>query len=186
MPSLAMLFMLPLSACNLRPLSAARATMHRGVPAPHSHLGESRAAARMASGGKIKMDASVATRERTKKHAYDELYDQAYDELTDQLPAAQIQKKKMEHPPDTTNAVADAVIFGASLVLIFAASPRLIDSLVSAFAFPWIAFAANGAAPWLESSLGLSKPLSAETKALITTTTTILCLKLSRVFMNAT
>ncbi|KAG8464002.1 hypothetical protein KFE25_000170 [Diacronema lutheri] len=80
------------------------------------------------------------------------------------------------------NGLVAALIFFASFALIFASSPSLIDGFATVLAFPAVALLANGAGPLVEKYLMdrdvISQPLSAEVKAVVTTTATVVSLKL--------
>mmetsp|Transcript_1288 Transcript_1288/g.3305 ORF Transcript_1288/g.3305 Transcript_1288/m.3305 type:complete len:159 (+) Transcript_1288:3-479(+) len=153
-----MLFMLPLSACHMRLSALATApTMFRGVSAPHSRgCAGTRMATNEDAPGAFKLP----------------------DALKDiKMPDA-LKDLKMTSDEQATTAA----VYLAGLVLVFAAAPELIDNGLAALAFPIIALTAGGAAPLLETQLEsrgiISKPLTDSSKSLITTTTTVLCLKL--------
>lgn len=78
--------------------------------------------------------------------------------------------------------VVTASLFVICLALLAASAPGLIDSSATILAFPAVVLLANGAGPIVERYLIAqnikSEPLSEEAKALITTTTTVLALKL--------
>lgn len=78
--------------------------------------------------------------------------------------------------------VITVLVFAASFFLLSLSAPGLIDSSVTVVAFPLVVLLANNAGPLLERVLIsrriASAPLSVEVKALVTTTSTVLSLKL--------
>lgn len=78
--------------------------------------------------------------------------------------------------------VLTVLVFAASFFLLSLSAPGLIDSSVTVVAFPLVVLLANNAGPLLERVLIsrriASAPLSVEVKALVTTTSTVLGLKL--------